>query len=417
MELDEIVNKIIEESGKQLITVRPKLMYKIGTEIETVISGYSCDSCDYCRICDNCPVCEDCVRNRYYCDSCDIDIKQRIIEIAEENGWITPDEAEKLKENLDSDEICDLCQRFDIWNTVHCEHCGRCEDCQYAYNLEYCPYGDEFSVNDNIKQYLDNIYYDESCGLEFVTKPFSSLREYWEAVKAIVSEIGKENIDISERCGGHINISWTNGSKTWENYEKTIAKNILFFSDLLSYMFCCNETHWRDTYKEFPTCIETIENDIYDKYNCVHIKDYAIEVRIPDSPKDIDNHVLFSAVLLAISLRTTKIPFDRETFHRTKEIYEKINRHGEVIVNEDYAYLKDKFKLLKRFIEKPLKALSHDLGIDLMEALEHRFKNPKYEEIEEKDFDLKQFAIRHKVKANAGVNVIPSTQLTLTAFA
>jgi len=92
MELDKIIDKIIEESGKesekQQIAIKPKLMYKIGTEIETVISGYSCDSCDYCRICDNCPVCEDCARNRYYCDACDEDIKQRIIEIAEENGWI-----------------------------------------------------------------------------------------------------------------------------------------------------------------------------------------------------------------------------------------------------------------------------------------------------------------------------------------
>ena len=62
-------------------------------------------------------------------------------------------------------------------------------------------------------------------------------------------------------------------------------------------------------------------------------------------------------------------------------------------------------------------ALSHDLGVDLMKALEHRFQNPKYEEIEEKDFNLEQFAIKTKVKANANVNVIPPTQLTLAAFA
>jgi len=421
MELDEIVDRIIEESGKQLITVRPKIMYKIGTEIETVISGYSCDSCDYCRICDNCPVCEDCARNRYYCNSCDIDIKQRIIEIAEENGWITPDEAEKLKENLDSDEICDLCQRFDIWNIVHCEHCGRCEDCSYVRNPAYCPYQDEYTIDDinidRIEQYLDNYYHDESCGMEFVTKPFSSLKDYWKAVKEIVKVVGKENIDISERCGGHINISWENGNKSWLDYDTIIASNILFFSDLLSYMFCSSETHWRYTYKEFPGTPDNYKKDFIDKYCCVHLKDYAIEVRIPDSPKDVDNHVLFTATLLAIAMKTYEIPFDKETFSKTKEIYKKINRYGDTINKEDYAYLRDKFKLLKRFIEKPLKALSHDLGVDLMKALEYRFNNPKYEEIEEKDFDLKQFAIKTRVKANAGVNVIPSTQLTLTAFA
>jgi len=53
MELDEIVDRIIEESGKLLVTVKPELRYKIGTEIETTIEGKSCDDCDYCEICDN----------------------------------------------------------------------------------------------------------------------------------------------------------------------------------------------------------------------------------------------------------------------------------------------------------------------------------------------------------------------------
>jgi len=382
-----------------------KVVYKIGTEIETTIEGRTCEACDYCEICDNCPVCLNCQEHRLYCQNCD---KEEIREYAIEEGYIDEDE---------DINICDICQEYNLYNVIICERCQPCTDCNYFQNPEYCPHGDVYEITDNIKQYLDDIYYDESCGMEFVTKPFTSLREYWEAVKAIVQTVGKENIDISEKCGGHINISWTNGVKTWENYEKTIAQNILFFSDLLSYMFCSPSTYWRYDYKEFPTCIETIENDIYDKYNCVHIKDYAIEIRIPDSPKDIDNHVLFSAILLAISLRTTKIPFDRETFSKTKEIYNKINRYGDTINKEDYAYLRDKFKLLKKFIEKPLMALSHDLGVDLMKALEYRFNNPKYEESTDSEFDLEQFAIKHKVKTNANVNAIPPTQLTLMAFA
>ena len=421
MELDKVIDKIIEESGKQQIAIKPRIKYLIGTEIETVISGYSCDSCDYCRICDNCPVCEDCARNRYYCDSCDIDIKQRIIEIAEENGWITPDEAEELKKDLDSNEICDLCLRFYIWQNVICENCNPCKGCSYVRNPAYCPYDDEYTIDDididKINEYLDDYYYDESCGMEFVTKPFSSLKDYWHAIKAIVQTVGKENISIEDKCGGHINISWTNGVKTWEDYKEIIAKNILFFSDLLSYMFCDVQTYWRYTYKEFPIKLEDIEHDIYDKYYCVHLKDYAIEIRFPDSPKDVDNHVLLTATLLAISLKTYEIPFDKETFSKTREIYKKINRYGDIISKEDKSYLKDKFKLLKRFIEKPLKALSKEIGIDLIKALEYRFNNPKYGEFGDKDFDLEQFAIKTKVKANASVNVIPSTQLTLTAFA
>jgi len=417
MELDEIVNQIIEEAEKQPITVRPELRYKIGTEIETVISGRTCEDCSYCAICDDCPVCISCQENHDFCDECDKEIRQRVLEYAIEYELIDKDEIEDINDPL----LCEICLSNYIWLNIICPDCGRCEDCPYAYNPEYCPYNDYYNINDidisKIEPYLDNYYYDESCGMEFVTKPFSSLKDYWKAIKAIVSEIGKENIDISEKCGGHINISWTNGVKTWEDYKEIIAKNILFFSDLLSYMFCDVQTYWRYTYKEFPIRLEDIEYDIYDKYNCVHIKDYAIEVRFPDSPKDVDNHVLLTATLLAISLKTYEIPFDKETFSKTREIYKKINKHGDIISKEDYAYLKDKFKLLKRFIEKPLKALSKEIGIDLIKALEYRFNNPKYGEFGDKDFDLEQFAIKTRVKANASVNVIPSTQLTLTAFA
>ena len=409
MEIDEVVDRIIEESGKQLITVRPKIMYKIGTEIETVISGYDCESCSYCAICDNCPVCEYCQNEQLYCERCN---PEDIRDYAIRHGY--------LEENDDRD-ICEVCQENYLWQELVCDCCDRCSDCEYIYNRDYCPYNDYYSLDDidisKIEPYLDNYYYDESCGMEFVTKPFSSLKDYWKAVKEIVKVVGKENINISERCGGHINISWENGNKSWLDYDTIIASNILFFSDLLSYMFCSSETHWRYTYKEFPGTPDNYKKDFIDKYCCVHLKDYAIEVRIPDSPKDVDNHVLFTATLLAIAMKTYEIPFDKETFSKTKEIYKKINRYGDTINKEDYAYLRDKFKLLKRFIEKPLKALSHDLGVDLMKALEYRFNNPKYEEIEEKDFDLKQFAIKTKVKANASVNVIPSTQLTLTAFA
>ena len=382
-----------------------KVRYLIGTEIETVISGRTCEDCSYCAICDNCPMCTYCTEHQLYCERCN---PEDVRDYAIRHGF--------LEENDDRD-ICEVCQENYLWQDVVCDGCSRCDDCQYAYNPEYCPYQDEYTIDDininRIEQYLDNYYHDESCGMEFVTKPFSSLREYWEAVKAIVQTVGKENIDISEKCGGHINISWTNGVKTWEDYKEIIAKNILFFSDLLSYMFCDVQTYWRYTYKEFPIKLEDIEHDIYDKYCCVHLKDYAIEVRIPDSPKDVDNHVLFTATLLAISLRTTKIPFDKETFHRTKEIYLKINKHGDSLSKEDKAFLKDKFKLLKKFIEKPLKALSHDIGIDLMKALEHRFKNPKYEEEYEEDFNLEQFAIKPKFK----VIVTALVQLPLTAFA
>jgi len=105
MELDEIVNQIIEESGKLLVTVKPELRYKIGTEIETTIEGKSCDDCDYCEICDNCPVCLNCQEHRLYCQNCD---KEEIREYAIEEGYIDEDE---------DINICDICQEYNLYST------------------------------------------------------------------------------------------------------------------------------------------------------------------------------------------------------------------------------------------------------------------------------------------------------------
>jgi len=115
-------------------------------------------------------------------------------------------------------------------------------------------------------------------------------------------------------------------------------------------------------------------------------------------------------------MKTYEIPITRDAFYETNEIYKKINYYGYELNHYDKRRLAEKFKLLKRFIEKPLKALSHDIGIDLMKALEYRFKNPKYEESTDSEFDLEQFAIKPKVKANTNVNVTTLVQLPLTAF-
>lgn len=398
-----------------------EIRYLVGTEIETTIQNRTCEDCDYCAVCDNCPVCEDCMRFHYYCDDCDEEIRKEIIEIAEENGWITPERAEKLRGDLDSDEICGICQAFRIWSDIFCDDCGRCDGCEYVYNIDYCPYQDEYFGGDvditKIERYLDGYYNDGSCGMEFCTKPFNSLKTYWKAVKEIVDTVGRENIDISRCCGGHINISWENYDKSWKDYEKTIAKNILYFADLLSYMFCCSETHHRDGYKDFPWNIKVIDDDIYNKYTCVHIKDYAIEIRIPDSPKDVDNHVLFTVVLLALSFKTIELPWDEERFNETKEIYEKINKYGEELTMGNIKYLEEKYKLLRRFIEKPLKQLGEELKIDLIRALDHRFKHPKYLETEETELNLNQFEIKSFRRKTVRFTQKFVKQLPLTAFA
>ena len=395
------------------------IRYKIGTEIETTLKGFSCEDCDYCVICDNCPVCRDCQENHYYCDNCDEEIRQRIVDEALEHGYITEEEAEELKKDLDNDEICDICQRFELWRDIICSRCDPCYDCEYYRNPEYCPYDDyglpDFVDFDKIEPYIDRYYEDGSCGLEFPTKPFSSIAEYYKAIKTIVSVIGKDYIKTTDNCGGHINLSWRNikNGKTHEDYEYLIAKNIIFFSDLLSYMFNSKYTYHRYNWSKMPKYYDEIHDFIIDKnnYPLVLLKDDRIEVRFPDAVNSPNNHTLLTAVLLAISFNVKNCYLNEKNFETTKEIYETIRHDGEKPNNEQLSILKDKYVLLRRIVKPYLKEFSYELNVDLVKALDWRFRNPRFTTM--KRLNFKQFSLDKRIKLET---IATTIQKPLMAF-
>jgi len=380
--------------------------FKIGTEIETTLKGYSCDDCDYCAVCDNCPVCEDCRVNRYYCDCCDHDV---VRDYAIRHGYINED---------DDIDICEICQENLLWTEIICDGCDRCVDCQFVRNIEYCPYSDELlaeTININeIEPYIDTFYNDGSCGLEFPTKAFNSLLDYYKAIKTIVSTIGTEYIKTKDECGGHINISWKNikNGKTHKDYEFLIAKNIIFFSDLLSFMFNSRYTYYRYTWAKMPGSYKEIEDFIIDKYNypLVVIKDDRIEIRFPDAVNSPNNHTLLTAVLLSISFNTDNYLFERN-FEITKEIYETIRYYGDEPNRKQLSILKDKYILLRRIVKPYLMEFSHELNVDLIKALDWRFKNPRFTTM--KKLNFKMFSMDKRIKLNTIASTI---QKPLFAF-
>ena len=389
--------------------------YKVGTEIETTLKGYSCDYCDYCAVCDNCPTCEFCVNDRIFCDNCDSETQQEILDIAIERGYLTENEIK----DIDDDRICEICLDFQLYHDVICQNCSPCDDCDYVRNPEYCPL-DNYGLPENIdineiEPYIDRYYIDGSCGLEFPTKPFSSIAEYYKAIKTIVKTIGTEYIKTTDECGGHINLSWRNikTNKTHEDYEYLIAKNIIFFSDLLSYMFNSKYTYHRYNWSRMPYSYDEINDFITSKsnYPLVLLKSDRIEVRFPDAVNSPNNHTLLTTVLLAISFNVNQCYLNKKNFETTRDIYDTIRYYGMKPNNEQLSILKDKYILLKRIVKPYLKEFSYELNVDLVKALDWRFRNPRFTTM--KRLNFKMFSMDKRIKLNT---IATTIQKPLMAF-
>ena len=331
-----------------------KFDYKIGTEIETILSGYACDyEIGDCPVCEGCPVCD-------FCDP--TDIREYIIEVYN----IDPDE-------LTDDRVCEICDRDRLWIDFICANCNPCENCRVTLPTWL----------EDLRKYIYDYYVDGSCGLEIDTIPFNSLKEYHKAVKELVNAIGTENIKIKEKCGGHINISWELKTKDktikWYDYEEEITYNLLYFADLLTYLCCSKYTKHRGHYKEIADSYDKVYSRALDKYHCIHIKSYAVEIRYPDSPKSVLDHLLLSAVNLSLSFITYQIKDYKKEFETITTIYEKINLYGLKLNQKEKRYLRNKFKVLIKTIKPYIRIFSREVGIDLERALKFRMEYPRYE--------------------------------------
>jgi len=328
--------------------------YRIGTEIETILSAKPCQyDVTSCYICETCTPCDYCDRH---------EIREYIINNYDIN-----------EEELDDNRVCELCERDEIWRDVICVACDPCERCE-----DQLP-----PFLEGLEKYIERFYEDGSCGLEISTIPFSSIKEYYESVKQIVEAIGPESIKIKEKCGGHINISWIydNGKVTyeWYDYEREIVYNLTYFADLLTYMCCSKYTKHRAAFKYIAKYYDDIYTTSSDKYHCIHTKSYAVEIRYPDSPKSPFDHLLLSVVNLSLSFITQQIKDYKKEYEMIYTIYSKVNFDGEKLSSKEKRYLKNKFKLLIKSIKPYIKIFSRQLNIDLQKALETRIQYPRYE--------------------------------------
>jgi len=373
-----------------------KYHYLIGTEIETTIDKYPCE-----YVPENCPHCESCIENKFMCDYCDFEeIKEYII-----NEY-------NLNENeTDDNTICEICLKNEIYRLFICQYCEPCENCNGVMPM----------FLKEVEDYIEDCYNDESCGLEVVTKPFNSIAKYYEALIKITEKLGTDVLNVEYYCGGHINISWkrevqTPYGKTFERsqfYEKNIVKNLVYFADLLTYMFCTRETHYRYEYKQLTHKYSHIYIASLDKYHAIHVKPYAIEIRYPDTPNSPFDHLLLSVANLCISFITHKIKDYENEYKLIYSIYSKINEYGKDLTEKQKKYLKKKFNFLIRTIRPYLKTFSLELGIDLEKALRYRINNPRYEIETEDEITDKPFRIRKTKEIEEGYR---HNQTTLDDF-
>jgi len=294
--------------------------YLIGTEIETNLNAPDCATCSECLVCDDCPICYDC-------------------------------------QNAD------------------CEKCEPCQTCEYVFNADYCPIDvrDYYILPPNLKTYFLDPYIDGSCGLEFPTRPFDNLSDYYYCLLQFIEEYGRKVLSVKDKCGGHINISFTD----WQKKQRQIYNNALYFLDILTYMFLSEHSVARERYHNWPNnFINT-----YDKYSSIHFKDYAIEFRFPDAPYDATNHTLLSAILLSISLYPHKILYSYSELVKTRELYERFKVSDFSIHGFERMFLNKKFKKLMHITKSYLQRFSRELHINLVKLSKFRFENPAHCEI------------------------------------
>jgi len=317
--------------------------YLIGVEIETSLKELDCSDCDQCLVCNSCPTCEECD----LCSVCNERLAERYdmtCEEVSERGWCV-----------------------DI-----CEYCNPCNGCEYYRNSEYCPESRDhyYLPNDFLKKYFMSPYEDGSCGMEYPTRPFDNLSDYYYVLQKFLLEIDRDYLDPYHRCGGHTNISF----EGWKHYKSIIYNNAIYFMDLLAYMFLSSYSYRRSGYQFFPNTI----GDCDDKYSVIHFKTYCIEYRLPDSPYDANNHLLLSTILLSLSMLKTKIEYPKKEFIKTKELYTQFKDGDFSLSGKDKKYLRRKFRKMYRYVKPYLKIFGKEVGLDLNKMLRFRFRNPTH---------------------------------------
>ena len=213
-------------------------------------------------------------------------------------------------------------------------------------------------------------------------------------------------------CGGHTGISWEN-CKSEEERTKA-GLNVIYFADLLCYMFLSKDTHERHRGSHYAHMCDVYFDEkgmskdwgqYASKYSFINEKYDYYEFRFPDTPFDPDNHVLLTAVLLSLCTTEKRVYFDETQYRWIKGTYYKITSDGDFDLKERYYH---KIKELLLIAGDELEQISEELGFDLKAALQWRFEHPAFTGAE---LDLEKFPLRKEEKEKEKVMLPP-----LTAF-
>lgn len=376
--------------------------FLIGVEVETSIyagelEGYywTCDQCSECYVCSYC------IEDRMFCENCDTEI---FIEI-----WKYIYNTLGYKVDItDHGEICRLCLENAVWTEFFCPNCEPTEACEYINNpdpelfdlMELIELDGRF---DPILPYINSVEIDGSCGLEFQSKTFNNLKEYFNFLRIVYDTIDHHAMLPKYWAGGHTNISWENSNCSWIDYDNKIAYNSLLFSPLLVYMFTDSDINERERYIRYF--------DYSEKFSPIRLKDYAIEFRLFHSIINPDNHFLGSVTALCITYITKPLTKLNDRYYKIKNLYYDLLESYNF--KETYDQHKDTLELLYKelikHIKDPLKYYSKILNIDLLSALQFRYKHPQDSF---PNFSLTKFAKSKKTFKP----LIPHYQKTLIAY-
>jgi len=239
-------------------------------------------------------------------------------------------------------------------------------------------------LTEDIKRANDyNYYEDGSCGYEFPTPVFDEWNKFeehlWTLKKTIYAHYRHRYFNPSYGAGGHFNISTVNFTRNWRNV--TVVMHA--YAPLLIYLFQKKWTARRDPEFRYMSIYINLLSNVWDKYHFLHIKDYAYEIRFPDSLYNVDAYLTEVAIIsgLVLTAIAGKAVSKRLLHYQPDYFYTGMigdalayNKLKKIFSN----YIKYSTTSLKAYLSEFFDIFEKDTGIDLMSKLNKYVKHPKW---------------------------------------
>lgn len=261
--------------------------------------------------------------------------------------------------------VCELCQEDGARLSEFCSDCSVCENCDY--HIEYQIEWLREDIPPDLRNRIQRIYWDGSCGPEIVSGVFETkedLIDFFEDLVWCLKQAGWR-IDPRRGSGGHLTIS-LHSTET----SDIIPIDDLFF-DLLTLVsrfypvLLLNSCHSLEAsrkrgfgWREFPS-----KERYREKHRAISRKDrYLIEFRYPDGT---ENPLLFCKVVNLIEsmikyIVSSSLENDIEVdnlflLDSSLRVFNRIRNSNEskssIRSSDDYQYLLKTFKKIIKFDE------------------------------------------------------------------